>query len=296
MGIKLKPSKCTSFSLAGGKPHVAPFHIGGTPVASIRDKERFLGKVIFFHGKSDETFSYIRDILKEGLDNIEKSMVRNEYKLWMYSQYFLPSKCFILTIYTLTDTQLKLLDTLTDKSVKKWAGLPPSATNAILHMKEGLNFKSISELYMESHTISHTRTRLKGDSNVNAVVNAFIARESVLTRKKSTCNEAEIEYLTGLHSNTVQDEIPEFSGERAAALKHQFDSEVNDSVKTQLKVQNRNKSETHVKKLAVQGNFLALAAAEKEDIVWKSYMFHLKQGTLKFLLNSAIDTLPTAAN
>ena len=48
--------------------------------------------------------------------------------------------------------------------------------------------------------------------------------------------------------------------------------------------------------MAVQGKFLALAAAEKEDIVWKSAMYDLKQGTLKFLLNASIDTLPTAAN
>ena len=45
-----------------------------------------------------------------------------------------------------------------------------------------------------------------------------------------------------------------------------------------------------------QGRFLALAEAEKEDIVWKSYMFNLKQGTLKFILNASLDTLPTAAN
>jgi hypothetical protein len=281
MGMKIKPSKCRTYSLCSGRHTVVPFHIGGSPVASIRDEEqKFLGKVIFFTGKSEETFSHIRDILVEGLANIEKAMVRNEYKLWIYSQYFLPSKRFLLTIYTLTDTHLKLLDTLTDKSVKKWAGLPPSATNAILHMKEGLNFKSISELYMESHIVSHTRTRLKADSIVNAVVDAAVARESQYTRKKSTVNEAEKEYLTGIQLNTVSDEIPEFSGEKASTLKYQFDCKVSDSVKAQLKVKNRDKWENHVKQLAVQGNFLALAAAEKEDIVWKSYMFDLKQGTL----------------
>ena len=51
-----------------------------------------------------------------------------------------------------------------------------------------------------------------------------------------------------------------------------------------------------MKTLYVQGNFLALAAAEKEDVVWKSYMYSLKQGTLKFLLNTTLDTLPIAAN
>ena len=51
-----------------------------------------------------------------------------------------------------------------------------------------------------------------------------------------------------------------------------------------------------MKTLVQHGNFLALAAAEHEDMIWKSYMFSLKQGTLNFLVNAAIDTLPTAAN
>jgi hypothetical protein len=41
---------------------------------------------------------------------------------------------------------------------------------------------------------------------------------------------------------------------------------------------------------------LALAAKEKVDLVWKSSMFQLKSGTLKFMLNACIDTLPTPAN
>jgi hypothetical protein len=48
--------------------------------------------------------------------------------------------------------------------------------------------------------------------------------------------------------------------------------------------------------LKVQGNFLSLAAAEKEDVLWKSSMFQLKSGTLKFMMNASIDTLPTPAN
>ena len=51
-----------------------------------------------------------------------------------------------------------------------------------------------------------------------------------------------------------------------------------------------------MRSLTVQGNTLALAAAEKEDVIWKGYMFNLKAGTLKFLLNATIDTLLTAAN
>ena len=93
-------------------------------------------------------------------------------------------------------------------------------------------------------------------------------RELHYTRKKSTCNEAEKEYMTGIHLNIVLDEIPDFSGDRASTLKYQFDCKVSDSVKAQLKVKNGDKWKNHVKQLAVQGNFLALVAAEKEDIVW----------------------------
>ena len=91
-------------------------------------------------------------------------------------------------------------------------------------------------------------------------------------------------------------EVPIYTGENAASLKHKFDAGVSSSVKTALSVENRKHWEEHVKGLAVQGHNLALAAAENQDIVWKSFMYNLKQGTLKFLLNSAIDTLPTAAN
>ena len=51
-----------------------------------------------------------------------------------------------------------------------------------------------------------------------------------------------------------------------------------------------------MKGLVVQGQYIALYAAQKQHIVSKIFMFNTKQGSLKFNLNAAIDTLPTAAN
>ena len=73
--------------------------------------------------------------------NIDKALVRNEYKL--------PSKGFLLTVHTLTQP----IDTLTDKAIKRWSGTPQSATNVILYLEEGMNIRSISKLYMDTHTI-----------------------------------------------------------------------------------------------------------------------------------------------
>ena len=84
MGMKLKPSKCRSFSLSAGKPSTVPFHIGDSDVPSIRDEEqKFLGKLLFFHGKPEETFNLVKETFVEGIANIDKAMVRDKYKLWI---------------------------------------------------------------------------------------------------------------------------------------------------------------------------------------------------------------------
>ena len=225
-----------------------------------------------------------------------KQPVRNEYKLWIFKEYLLPSKRFLLTVHTLTATQLSKLDTLADKYVKKWAGLPRSATNAVIHLKVGLDLRSISELYTETHATSHARTRLKGDKVINHVLDTTLQREGNYVRKKCTTSEAEITFREVLDLSTVQGEIPQFTGERASHLQNQFCQKIQTEVRNKVRCQSQEQWEEHARSLTVQGNILALAAAEKEDAVWKSYMYNLKAGTLKFLLNATIDTLPTAAN
>ena len=77
------------------KPEATSFHIGDNEISSIRDEEqKFLGKLLFFKGKPEETFNLVKDAFVTGIENIGKAMVRNEFKLWMYSHYLLPSKVF----------------------------------------------------------------------------------------------------------------------------------------------------------------------------------------------------------
>ena len=110
------------------------------------------------------------------------------------------------------------------------AGLPKSATNALIHMTEGMDVRSISELYMETHAMSHARTRLKGDSSVNIVLNCTLAREALLTTKKCTTEESEASHNWVLHLKTVQGEIPQFTGERAEKLQSNFNKEMRETL------------------------------------------------------------------
>ena len=84
-------------------------------------------------------------------------------------------------------------------------------------------------------------------------------------------------YQKALISCTFCGEVPEFTGDNAGSLKLKFDNIVSEKVKAALSVVRRSHWESHIKELTVQGHFLALSAAEKEDVMRKSDMFGLKQ-------------------
>ena len=46
----------------------------------------------------------------------------------------------------------------------------------------------------------------------------------------------------------------------------------------------------------MQGDYLALIMEEENDITWKSFLWDIPQGVLKFAINAGINTLPTYDN
>ena len=159
-----------------------------------------------------------------------------------------------------------------------------------------MNVKSISQLYIETHTVSHVRTRLVGDSSVNNAINCTLNREGSWSTKKSTTVECEATFTQAVHVNTVGGEVPEFTGPQAASLANKFNNNVKNAAKAHIDKQHEEQCKEKLKTLAVQGKNLELAAAENSDFLWKSHLYDMRAGTMTFLLNAAIDTLPSAAN
>ena len=179
MGLKLKPVKCWSLSIVSGKPTSIPFNIDGNEVPTLFEKDdTFLGSLITSHNKDSDVFEYIKDKLEKGLKNIGASSIRNEFKLKVYSDYFLPSLRFHLTVNDMTKTHLEELDALVHRHIKPWVGLPKPGTWAFIHMPDGANIKTISELYLECHALAHLSSRMKADDAVNHCLNSRIERES----------------------------------------------------------------------------------------------------------------------
>ncbi len=280
MGLKLKPSKCRSLSIVSGKPTAVEFNLDESKIPTLeKEPHKFLGSLITFNNTASDIFTYLHDIIKSGLENIDKSLIRNEYKLKIYCDYFLPSLRFHLTVNDTTSTHLQQLDALADRFIKKWSGLPHPATLAFVHMPKGLNIKSISSLYHECHTNAYISSRCKGDDKVQLCLDSQLERESSWSRKKSQI----------VQSNQILESINENYTESTLKQKQKKAKDIERENSTEI-------WHSHVKDLVVQGKFLDLISAEESNFDWKSVVFNLPTRVSKFLMNSVSDTLNTKAN
>ena len=93
MGIKLKLNKYRYLAILYGISSQFSFYIGDNQIPCIYDEEqKFLAKLLFFFSKSLNRHNHIHNTLKAPLENIEESLSRSEYKLWIFKHYLVHSK------------------------------------------------------------------------------------------------------------------------------------------------------------------------------------------------------------
>ena len=285
MNLTLKPVKCKSLSLKSGKPSEIIFKIGDFEIPTIKDEPHsFFGSIITYSGKSQDTFLYLKDKLVSGLNRIQDSKIRNEYKLSIYKDYFLPSLRFSLTVHEITKTHLNTLNQISDNYLKKWCGLPPSATNAVLHMSESLGIKSIDHIYKESHCSAYASSMIKADAKVQNCLKSKYIRELSWKRKFSTVVYAENMF------KKAQSEIPPAVNptDNLKTVKQKIKL----SIAKEIQMLWNDKLET----LVHQGNLLKLISEENSNITWKAIIHNLPRKLLRFGLNAITNTLPVNSN
>jgi hypothetical protein len=254
--------------------------IGEHDIPTLFEKEHtFLGSLITSHNKDIDIYEYIREKFEIALNNIDNSLIRNEYKLRVYTDYLLPSMRFHLTVNDMAKTHLDNIDASVHRYIKKWAGLPRPGTLSFIHMPEGANISTVSYLYLECHALAHISSRLKADNAVNHCLNSRLERESNWTHKISHISKCE-ELFHEVCPNTTDITPPRTKIAAKMSLKETTSKFWLD----------------HVKTLTVQGSFLQLLALEKGATHWRSIMYDLPHGVCKFLINACSDSLNHNSN
>ena len=149
---------------------------------------------------------------------------------------------------------------------------------AFIHMPKGLDIKSISDLYREAHLTAHISSRVKGGPLVNHCLDTRLNREQSWTRKKSITHESESVFK--IVNKSVDTPL----------------KTIQKNAKTYLKDQVQEMWHSHVKTLLVQGRFFDLLALETTCHHWKSIIYNLPHGVLKFLVNALGDTMNNKTN
>ena len=116
-------------------------------------------------------------------------------------------------------------------------------------MPVGLDIQTISDIYLESHTLTHASTQVKGDDAVNFCLDSQLECETHWTHKISHTVQSEAIY-------------------NAASQESEFVSMplVKDNIKKSLKETTSNFWLDHVKSLSIQGRFLELISLEENAI------------------------------
>lgn len=227
-----------------------------------------MGKCVFFDQSAKQTFEYVKASLEEKLGNIDASKIRGEYKLNVYKSYLLPSLRFILTVHDIAKSNLEELDDISTRCLKRWSGLARSAPTAALHSLYTCNISTISELFETCHTLNVFNLVRKGDEDIQTVLQIKRSRESSKTRTS-----------VFLEAYKLAECEPSQS-----------------IIKERVRAKQQQDRLQHIKGLIFQGKYLEFLHEQEEDAVWKSFVFGLPIHTLKFLLNSIVETLPTRSN
>ena len=293
MGLHLKPSKSRSLSICAGRPMVVRFYLNGEEVPSVQESDhKFLGAHISFSNNQKALAIKLQRTLIEKLSNLDRSLVRGEYKLKIYQAYVLPSIRFVLTVHTIGKTLLDRLDGEAMVFLKRWSGVPKCGTRLIFHSERFLNIPTINQLYEETHCLALYSSVARRDSRVKEALESKWVRES---------NGSKLSQTQGF-SNTIKEALGQAGSpmdlyEAVAEPTGMADLKSGKlKIKAQIKTKNQGLIHERAKELPLQGQLLSLAAEEECDVSWKAFAFSLPKSLLKFGLNSAINVLPSLSN
>ena len=287
----LKVAKCVSLGLAKGVFTPREFKIDGIAIPTADKKDMvILGMFIPARGGLKEIGDRILDKVTTSLKKIDNCPVRSEIKAEIFSKFYVPGLQYALTIHNLgashhnrpsgrgTST-LEKVDALELRYLRDWLRIPNSATRSVF-TSAVFNLEPISKLAEKARVASHTRMREKADSNVQAVLDVKVARES------------ELKYDSVKHSvraetvyQQAKNDFPDLRGKKLVdAARKIVDSDHEKAILDFLAGK------------SVQGKFSDIIELQRQDPFYHSVMYDLPQGQLSWLMRACVDCLPTYAN
>ena len=295
-GLTVKPEKCRTLVIKKGRISTQTLHIEGTPITSITEKPiRYLGKT---YNMSLNERMQIEETVKQAkheLNKIDKCKVPGRYKCWMMQHMLLPRLLWPLSIYNIPATKVDYIQGLMTKALKRWLGLPRSLSVDCLFSRSSKLQMPYTSLNEEVKVAKARNMMILDESKDTCIRNSGIVVDG--GRKANTTKEIEDARSRLIMRDIVG--VPNRGREGLGLTKAQYYQ--TSTIKEQRKmvtgtIREREEEKRNIKmvQLAKQG------ACTRWEVPVKqlSHKDILESSTtsLKFLVKSVYDLLPTPAN
>ena len=143
--LSFKPSKCVSYLFDGSLQGI---ELSGGITKSITERgTKFLGKSLEVSLSATKSVANRKmcNLLSYLLSTIDGLPIRGEYKFWLYQNYVISLLHFHLSVDAVTKGAVTKMENMTTRYLKRWLGLPKSATRAVLYYP-GMCYPSISQV------------------------------------------------------------------------------------------------------------------------------------------------------
>ena len=148
LDLSFKPSKCVSYLFDGSQHNRQGIELSGGITKSITEGgTKFLGKSLEVSLSATKSVANKKmcNLLSNLLSTTDVLPIRGEYKLWLYRNYIISLLCFHLSVDAVTKGAVTKMENMATRYLKKWLGLPRSATRAVLYYP-GMCCPSISQV------------------------------------------------------------------------------------------------------------------------------------------------------
>ena len=303
MGLTFKPKKCRTLSMVRGKPALVSFSLTD-PISGQKvelktlesDPHKFLGCVMTLNNSPEDHLKVLKEKLTTKLENIDKTKVRAEYKVAVYTRYALPSLRYHLTVHSLHKCHLEELDLLAKRFLKKWLGLPArGATSEGIFSPLLLGIKPVSQTYLEGHVSAYINSMLVADNDTKEALKSAVERESQWTRKSSTL----VQCKQIMEEMNEEDDCTIPTPENCATFPVTVRIEkpkIMRVAKSKVAKIFASKSAEAAAASPFQGEMLRLLEEEGQDISWKATIHRVPRGVMAFAVRAGTNSLATPDN
>ena len=283
LDLHLKPEKCISFAFNGSSVDKSvTFRLGTGETTNIsRNPSKFLGKFLAHCPSAaySAAGTSLTTKVQSALNNIDSSNVRGEYKTWIYSHYLAPSLHFHLAVNAIRKTTITRLQSIVNRSLKSWLGLPRCSTLAVLYHPEILDVPYLPHMAEKAKT-SHLSIVL---SSTDPLVQETIS----LLQSPEFLNREQIPPLAAETARTCSHLATNSFNPARSRTKRQRE------IKLRFYQRRKEHWDSKLESLSVQGQLKEITTLESETGLWKRLITCLPRGQLSFVLRASLECLPT---